>query len=71
MGYVGLDSVDELDETIVDKAQVIPELFSDAEWGGCNQCYLLKDGRIGIIGHRCYKEPTPAVELQVLSLIHI
>jgi len=65
VGYCELDSVDELDATIVDKARVIPNLFDDGEWGGCNQCYLLKDGRIGVIGHRCYREPTPEVELQV------
>lgn len=65
VGYVVLNSVDELDETIVDKAKVIPELFSEAEWGGCNQCYLLRDGRIGVVGHRCYKEPAPQAELQV------
>ena len=65
VGYCELDSIDELDETIVDKAKVIPGLFEDGEWGGCNQCYLLKDGHIGVIGHRCYREPTPEVELQV------
>jgi hypothetical protein len=65
VGYCELDDINELDETIVDKAKVIPNLFDDGEWGGCNQCYLLKDGRIGVIGHRCYREPTPEVELQV------
>lgn len=65
VGYCELDDINELDATIVDRAKVIPHLFADGEWGGCNQCYLLKDGRIGVIGHRCYREPTPEVELQV------
>ncbi|MBR6706829.1 MAG: DUF1861 family protein [Clostridia bacterium] len=65
VGFAILNSIDELDDTIVDKARVIDGLFSEGEWGGCNQCYLLKDGRIGVIGHRCYKQPTPQVVLQV------
>lgn len=65
VGYCELNSIDELDATIVDKAEYIPGLFEKNEWGGCNQAYLLKDGRIGIIGHRCYLEPTAQVELQV------
>jgi len=64
VGFAVLSGIDELDDTIVDKARVIDGLFSEGEWGGCNQCYLLKDGRIGVIGHRCYKQPAPGVVLQ-------
>ena len=64
VGFAILNSINELDDTIVDKARVIDGLFAEGEWGGCNQCYLLKDGRIGVIGHRCYKQPTPEVVLQ-------
>ena len=65
VGFAVLDSIDELDAGIVDRAQVIDGLFAQGEWGGCNQCYLLRDGRIGVIGHRCFREPTPDVVLQV------
>ena len=65
VGFAILNSIDELDDTIVDKARVIDGLFAEGEWGGCNQCYLLRDGRIGVIGHRCYKQPTPQAVLQV------
>lgn len=64
VGFAVLNSIDELDATIVDRARVIDGLFSEGEWGGCNQCYLLRDGRIGVIGHRCYKEPSEHVILQ-------
>ena len=65
VGFAILDSIDDLDADIVNQAKVIDGLFSDGEWGGCNQCYLLKDGRIGVIGHRCYKEPSGDVTLHV------
>ena len=65
VGFAVLDSIDGLDAAVVDQAKVIDGLFAAGEWGGCNQCYLLKDGRIGVIGHRCYKEPGPEAELQV------
>lgn len=65
VGYCELDSIDQLDATIGDTARVIPGLFDKDEWGGCNQVYALKDGRIGVIGHRCYLEQTESVELQV------
>lgn len=65
VGYAALKSIDELDATIVNQARVIDGLFADGEWGGCNQCYLLRDQRIGVIGHRCYKEPLEHVVLQV------
>ena len=65
VGFAVLESPDELDASITDRARVIDGLFSPGEWGGCNQCYLLKDGRIGVIGHRCYRDPAAETELQV------
>ena len=64
VGYLELNSVDEIDETIGDKARIIDGLFADAEWGGCNQCMMLPDGRIGVIGHRCYRIPTETTEVE-------
>ena len=65
VGFAVLDSVDELDSGVAGRARVIEGLFDEGEWGGCNQCYALRDGRIGVIGHRCYKENTPRGVLQV------
>ena len=56
VGFAVIDSVDELDEAVVTGARIIEGLFSEGEWGGCNQCCLLRDGRIGVIGHRCFRE---------------
>ena len=65
VGFAVLDSIDELDAGITEKAAVIDGLFDKGEWGGCNQCYLLRDGRIGVIGHRCYRERRNELTLQV------
>lgn len=65
VGYAVLNTIDELDPTIMDKAQVIGALFEKDEWGGCNQALMLKDGRIGILGHRSYKEMRGDLEVQV------
>jgi hypothetical protein len=39
---------------VIENAPVIDGLFEKDEWGGCNQCYLLSSGMIGVIGHKCY-----------------
>ncbi len=54
VGFDIIDSIDELSDDVVENAPVIPGLFGEGEWGGCNQCYLLDSGMIGIIGHKCY-----------------
>lgn len=55
IGFTVMDSIDELNAQVIENAPVIPDLFGRGEWGGCNQCYLLKDGRVGVVGHRSYK----------------
>lgn len=54
IGCTFIKSLDELDENIIANAEIIPGLFGKGEWGGCNQCYLLDSGYIGIIGHKCF-----------------
>ena len=56
IGFTTISSVDELDAQVINHAPVIKNLFGPGEWGGCNQCYLLRDGRIGVIGHRSYNQ---------------
>ena len=40
-------------------------MFAAGEWGGCNQCYLLDTGLIGIIGHKSYKTTELSVYVNV------
>ncbi|MBQ3178491.1 MAG: DUF1861 family protein [Clostridia bacterium] len=57
VGFTTIRSLDELDDKVVENARVIDGMFDAGEWGGCNQCYLLDSGYIGIIGHKCYSYP--------------
>lgn len=56
IGYTEIQNLNELTADTIEQAPVIDKLFEKGEWGGCNQCYPLKDGRIGVIGHKCYQE---------------
>lgn len=51
-----LNSINELDADVVEQATAIEGVFGRDEWGGCNQCLLLENGKIGVIGHGCYNE---------------
>ena len=65
VGFAVIDTVDQLNAEVIENVRYIEGLFGKGEWGGCNQCYLLKDGRIGVIGHRSYKQlDSDGVELQ-------
>ena len=57
VGFAIINDLNELTADLIEHAEVIGDLFGRGEWGGCNQCYLLKDGRIGVIGHKCYSAP--------------
>ena len=56
IGFAIIKDLNELTADVIENAEVIGNLFGWGEWGGCNQCYLLKDGRIGVIGHKCFTE---------------
>ncbi len=65
VGFAIMDKLEDLSADIVQNAPIVDGLFGPGEWGGCNQCYLLESGKIGVIGHQCYKEPVDGVEKQV------
>ena len=51
IGYEEINSMDELDAEVIAKADYLPDIFQEKEWGGCNQVYRLADGYLGVIGH--------------------
>ncbi|RXZ80447.1 DUF1861 family protein [Paenibacillaceae bacterium] len=55
IGFTIINSLDELSSEVIENAPYIAGLFQEDEWGGCNQAYLLASGKIGVIGHICYK----------------
>jgi len=58
VGFTTINDVNELTAEVIENAPIIEGLFDKDEWGGCNQCYLLSSGHIGVIGHKCYNQPT-------------
>ncbi|MDR0525236.1 MAG: DUF1861 family protein [Spirochaetaceae bacterium] len=60
IGFTVIPDLDSLCPECIDSAAVIPGLFGKGEWGGCNQCYLLDSGYIGVIGHKSYHSPQNA-----------
>lgn len=55
IGFAIIDSLEGLTADVIENADYIPNIFAKDEWGGCNQAYLLDNGLIGVIGHKCYK----------------
>lgn len=51
IGFTIIDSLEELSDKVVLEAPYLQGLFSDGEWGGCNQAFLLADGQLGVLGH--------------------
>lgn len=51
IGFTILNSLDELNKDTITTAPLIDFPFKEGEWGGVNAAYLLKDGRIGALGH--------------------
>lgn len=56
IGFAVIRRLEELSDKVIEEAPYIPGLFTDGEWGGCNQVYLLESGMIGVIGHKGYDE---------------
>lgn len=54
IGFNIINNLDELSAEVIENAAVVEGLFDKDEWGGCNQCYYLSSGLIGVIGHKCY-----------------
>ena len=54
IGYTEIDSLDELDAEVIDRAAYIPGCFAENEWGGVNQAIALRGSYIGLIGHQGY-----------------
>lgn len=60
IGFTIIDHLEDLNDEIIEHAPLIEGLFSDGEWGGCNQAYLLDSGKIGVLGHVSYQDEESA-----------
>lgn len=62
IGFTTIRSLDELTDEVVENAKPIEGIFSAGEWGGCNQAYLLENGRIGLAAHQSFSQPVEGGE---------
>lgn len=51
IGYLLLDSLEQLNAANIEQARILEEQFVPEEWGGCNELHRLADGRIGVLSH--------------------
>ena len=57
IGFTVIDTLDELNGAVIEKAKLLDGLFAPGEWGGVNQAKQLADGTIGVLGHVARFEP--------------
>lgn len=69
VGFTVINSLDELNAAVVQNAPRVENLFGPGEWGGCNQCYQLKDGLIGVVGHKSYMDRQNGIDMKVYTNI--
>ena len=51
IGFTAVDSLDGLDARAIEQAPLLRGQFRAEEWGGANEAHLLRNGRIGVLGH--------------------
>lgn len=54
IGYFEIGNLDELQDDLLNwqgRAKIFDNLFAPDEWGGVNDLHLLKNGKVGLIGH--------------------
>ncbi len=56
IGFTVVDSLDLITAEVIENASIIEGHFLPDEWGGCNQLHLLKNGLIGVVGHKAWGE---------------
>jgi hypothetical protein len=56
IGFTIVNILSEVTPENIEKAPLLEGHFLSDEWGGCNQVHLLKDGTLGVIGHKSYGE---------------
>ena len=51
IGFTTINSLYELTSRTISNAPLINNPFAEDEWGGVNELHLLKNGKIGVLGH--------------------
>lgn len=56
IGFTIVNNLSEVTPEAIENAPFLEGILLPDEWGGCNQIHLLKDGTLGVIGHKSYGE---------------
>ena len=56
IGFTLVDSLEHITPEIIENAILIEGQFLPDEWGGCNQVHILKNGLLGVVGHKAWGE---------------
>lgn len=71
IGFTVIKSLEELTPDVIENAVPISGIFEKDEWGGCNQAYLLENGRIGVIGHQSFSQPAEDRETTLAVYLNV
>jgi hypothetical protein len=56
IGFAIVDRLEGLNAGVISSAPLLQGQFTDTEWGGVNEAHLLRDGRLGLLGHIAWME---------------
>jgi hypothetical protein len=57
IGFTIADRLSGLQAQDIERAPLLPAQFLDAEWGGANEIHVLRNGKLGVLGHiACFDE---------------
>ncbi|MHB8963483.1 MAG: DUF1861 family protein, partial [Saccharofermentanales bacterium] len=59
IGFTICDRLEDISPETIENAPHLEGHFVSTEWGGCNQLHVLKNGCIGVIGHKSYYDGAP------------
>jgi len=69
IGYISVDKLEDITPEIINQAHVFDSHFIPGEWGGVNEPCLLKNGKIGILGHIAYWENRAIRHYHAMSFV--
>jgi hypothetical protein len=56
IGFTIVDRLEALNAGVIAGAPLLAGQFTDTEWGSVNEAHLLRDGRLGLLGHIAWME---------------
>lgn len=56
IGFSIADKLEDVTAEVISDSPMLEGQFLSNEWGGCNQIYRLKNGLLGVIGHKAFGE---------------